>query len=802
MKKNQLKCLLAVALLLVCGNVWGETVTDILDYAFTGISATGYEEWSGKTSNSTAVYAGQSAGQDSTIQLRSNNSNSGVVTTASGGTVKKVTVTWNSVTDSGRTLNVYGKSTAYTAATDLYNTSKQGTLIGTIVYGTSTELVITDEYQYIGFRSKSGAMYLDKVEIVWEKSTLPTTPSISFVTSSASIRAGETFTQTATVENAEGATVSYSSSNPEIATVDASGKVTGLTKGTVTITGTITVDGTDYSADYSVTVVAAEDGVFDFTWGYDYGSGIEAGAQISEPTTFTAGNVNLTTSGNFAWYTSNGTFRLYTGGSYTLTVPEGYVITGIAFTGTQNLTSVTVNSGEISGNGKAATWTGEAQNVTITRGASNPFYNTISVTYGEKSGAEVANLSIDATKLAVSGDGTPNTATISSDAEGLSVSYESSNASVATVSDAGVVTAVAAGTATITATWAEQMLAGTTYAAGSKEFNVTVYAIEDGKFDFTNMVITYGSGLTASNENEYVTNPSTWTAGNVTMTVAGKYRWWSNDGTLRLYDSNNAEAPTSVELSVPEGFIITNITITGGTALAANVGTYSSGKWAGASQSVVLSHNSTSSVNIKTITITYYSAPSVTISAAEWATACLPFDATIATEGVTAYYVSIAEGAISKTAVTGVIPAGEGVLLNGAAGAVSFNYSEASDDDKAAAANNQLAGSITGETFNEEGMKYYILANGNDGNGGGNGIGFYYQTEGGASATCSQYKAVLAVHADATESKGYRLDGTTMVEQMLQDDADVVIYDLTGRQVSSISGRGIYIINGKKVIVK
>ena len=143
----------------------GAAVTDELNRSLTGVTGTSYSGWSNKTSNSSAVYAGNSAGGNSSIQLRSSNSNSGVVMTTSGGNVTKVTVVWNSNTASGRTLNVYGKNSAYSAATDLYNNSNQGTLIGTIVCGTSTELDIDDDYAFIGFRSASGAMYLDEVDI-------------------------------------------------------------------------------------------------------------------------------------------------------------------------------------------------------------------------------------------------------------------------------------------------------------------------------------------------------------------------------------------------------------------------------------------------------------------------------------------------------------------------------------------------------------------------------------------------------------------------------------------------------------
>lgn len=148
-------------------------VTDTLNRALTGISGTSYASWSGKQSNSSAVWVGQSAGGNDSIQLRSNNSNSGIVTTTSGGKVSKVIITWNSNTSAGRTLDVYGKNTAYTNPTELYATGDaaegaQGTKLGSIVKGTSTVLEITGDYQFIGLRSYSGAMYIDSITVVWK----------------------------------------------------------------------------------------------------------------------------------------------------------------------------------------------------------------------------------------------------------------------------------------------------------------------------------------------------------------------------------------------------------------------------------------------------------------------------------------------------------------------------------------------------------------------------------------------------------------------------------------------------------
>ena len=126
-----------------------------------------YSDWSGKKVN-TAVYAGNSmtatGSNAGAIQLRTTNSNSGIVTTTSGGKITKVTITNKS---GSNTLQVYGKNTAYTKATDLYDTTKQGTLLGTIKCGTATTLEITGDYAYVGVRSQSGAIYLTDITFTW-----------------------------------------------------------------------------------------------------------------------------------------------------------------------------------------------------------------------------------------------------------------------------------------------------------------------------------------------------------------------------------------------------------------------------------------------------------------------------------------------------------------------------------------------------------------------------------------------------------------------------------------------------------
>lgn len=248
--------------------MWAEDVTDVLNQTLTEITGTSYSEFSGKTATSDAVYAGQCAGGNSSIQLRSNSNNSGVVTTASGGKVKSITVEWQSSTSNGRTLNVYGKNSAYSAATDLYNTSNQGTLLGTIVKGTSTSLTVSGDYEYIGFRSASGAMYLTSVTIVWEvegsgdtRTATTVTIDDSGITNTNVFEGTAAGSFSATVMAGEsavsGASVTWESETPSVATIDAaSGVVTLVAAGSTKITATYAGD-TSYknsSATYTLTV--------------------------------------------------------------------------------------------------------------------------------------------------------------------------------------------------------------------------------------------------------------------------------------------------------------------------------------------------------------------------------------------------------------------------------------------------------------------------------------------------------------------------------------------------------------------
>lgn len=143
-----------------------------------------------------------------------------------------------------------------------------------------------------------------------------------------------------------------------------------------------------------------------------------------------------------------------------------------------------------------------------------------------------------------------------------------------------------------------------------------------------------------------------------------------------------------------------------------------------------------------------------------------------------------------------VVPAKSALLLNGAKNdyEVALKLEETSEDV------NLLKGtsdeSLT--TSDEAGAKFYKLANDKD-----KGIGFYWDAENGAAFTNSANKAYLAVAGEASAAKGFALGG---VDTGIKEVTEVgkmagKIYNLQGMQQKGLQ-KGIYIVNGKKFVVK
>ena len=344
--------------------------------------------------------------------------------------------------------------------------------------------------------------------------------------------------------------------------------------------------------------------------------------------------------------------------------------------------------------------------------------------------------------------------------------------------------------------------------------NYVMYIAQDGVFDFTTGVLNYGSGVTPTNEGQsYIEEAKTWTSGNVTLVTEGKYRWWftsnSNSYDMRFYNNN---PQTKMTISVPEGKVIARIEINGGTNFSADCGNFTSGSsgiWTGVSRTVVLTYNASSgSINVRNITVTYGDPATITLTEActdgeKYYGTYSNASAFVVPSDLTVSKVSVAGGILTVTDFTAgtIIPANTGVVVSSAtAGEKTVALTTA-----AATANtdgNMLrptGSGISATNMAEDGYKfYYLTMNGNQ-------IGFYRRNDTGAAFDMNvANKAYLAVPGDQVGSiKGFAfnevVDGIKAVEtEKAESNA---IYNLAGQRVSKMQ-KGLYIVNGKKVLVK
>jgi uncharacterized repeat protein (TIGR01451 family) len=103
------------------------------------------------------------------------------------------------------------------------------------------------------------SIILDAIDIDSDGELLPYDESITLDKSSMDLNQGDSGQLTATVSTTTSAQVTWTSSDPSVATVDSTGKVTAIGPGTATITAT-TTDGSNLSASCAVNVTANSGG--------------------------------------------------------------------------------------------------------------------------------------------------------------------------------------------------------------------------------------------------------------------------------------------------------------------------------------------------------------------------------------------------------------------------------------------------------------------------------------------------------------------------------------------------------------
>ena len=300
------------------------------------------DNWSATASTGETV-SGQgdlySTANQTTLQTK----NTGVSThyhntSALPGALKGISVDVASGTD--RTYTVYASTNPITSIGSL-------TSIGSVNGGSALTGIDTSKgYKYFWMNCGGGASMLNNITITYvapEESECTKEPTVSFATASPeAIVAGNNYTNLASVQynsSATGQTITYTSSDPTVASVNAStGQVTANKAGTVTITATAAASG-DYcvaSNTYSLTINPAPDSQTSKTIDLKKDETAEASAEKLQwngtyVTVVVNQNTSTTAANNYCPPSQNST-RFYTNSTLTFTPVAGYKIDNIVFT--------------------------------------------------------------------------------------------------------------------------------------------------------------------------------------------------------------------------------------------------------------------------------------------------------------------------------------------------------------------------------------------------------------------------------------------------------------------------------------
>ena len=354
--------------------------------------------------------------------------------------------------------------------------------------------------------------------------------SVTLDKSSLELNEGETATLTATVkpDNASDKTVTWSSSKTSVATVDANGKVTAVAEGNATITAKAGNKSATCSVTVTKNVVAVESITLDKS-SLELTEGETATLTATvKPDNATNKTVTWTSSSSsIATVDQNGKITAVSEGTATITAKAGDKTASCTVTVKKKVVaveSVTLDKSSLElTEGETATLTASvkpdnATNKTVTWSSSNQSVATVdqngtvtavaegNTTITAKAGDKTATCSVTVKKNTVAvesvtldksslelteGETATLTATVKPDnATNKTVTWSSDKTSVATVDANGKVTAVAEGTATITAK------AGDKTATCSVTVKKNVIAVESVTLDITYTILNTGETLT------------------------------------------------------------------------------------------------------------------------------------------------------------------------------------------------------------------------------------------------------------------------------------------------------------------
>lgn len=713
------------------------------------------------------------------------------------------------------------------------------------------------EYTFTG-EATNGVITItinDKAKAVWVKSVSVKNQDVVPGKEAAGLSFGEVTKFTAdlgstftapTLTKTTDAAATYTSSETSVATVDAStGAVTLVGAGTTTITAT-TPETEAYmagSASYTLTVTDLASmpkfqKVTTVTSGKRYLIAVENGGEISVAQAITsnygyikvAAPAGTDEAGNLYMENLDNAFTLATsvdGNGYTIRQADGRYLY-------QTDTHDSFNAGNEATD--EAVWTIEPQadgtfritNVSKTKYVQfDPQYNSfgsyandrgdLPVLYEEVGGKNAPEFSFAAqtATLNLLDAGAFTAPALNSTSDGA-VTYTSSDDAVATIDADGRIEALAVGTTTITASVAET----DEFTAATAEFTLHVTTLSD-----------YMKTTTVESGKTYIL-----AADNEGTAVIAQTVGVNNDHGY-LYVNEAAPADLMGATDLLNGFTLTETE--GGYTIQDAYGRYlymkddynsfnvSTDRQEGDTWTVEPQADGTVKITnvLKEKFIQYstqyesygaytdeqgikpslYVKNSIEVNEDGYATAYSD-NAVILPEGLQAAIITgVADGKLTidyRYNSGDVIPAGTAVLVKGEAGAHAYNLAAG---DEQAVAGNLLKGAASDVTTEGADCLFYMLSyDANHQN-----LGFYWAAEDGAAFTSKAGKAYLALPQAASAGvTGYALDGTPVGIDQATTDAQTpaAIYTVDGRLVQQTNvndlPKGLYIVNGKKVIIK
>lgn len=708
-----------------------------------------------------------------------------------------------------------------------------------------TGMTTSSQLTFTSSKASKGRFYLDDVTITVNTSGKEAAGLSFGEVTKFTADLGSTFTSP-TLTKTTDAAATYTSSETSVATVDAStGDVTLVGAGTTTITAT-TPETDAYmagSASYTLTVIdlsamAKFQKVTTITSGKRYLIAVENGGEllVAQPVASGKGFDYLQVTSPAQTDAEGLLYMENLDNAFTLTAVDGgyYIQQADGRYLYKSGSYDNFNVGNEAGDN--AVWTIEPQadgtfiitnvskNKFVQYDPSHTYFGSYADTRGllpmlyEEVGGKIAptvsfaQSEVTANLLSPDAFVAPE---LSSTSDGA-VAYTSSNPDVATVDEDGLVSLVGQGTTTITATVAET----DTYTEATAKYTLYVStlsdymkttAVESGKtyalaanvegtnFMAQTVAATYNYGYLPVNEaGTAALLGATDLLNGFTLTEAdGGYTIQDAHGRYLYMDGDYTSFNVSADRQ--EGDVWTVEPQADGTMKITNV---LKGKYIQYS----VTHNSYGAyADEQGVMPSLYAKHAIEVGADGYATAYSD-NAVILPEGLQAAVVT--DVVAGKLAIDyrynggDVIPAGTAVLVKGEAGDYAYNLATG---DEQAVAGNLLCGAASDVTTEGDGCLFYMLSHDAE----GENLGFYWAAEDGAAFTSKAGKAYLALPQAASAGvTGYALDGTPVgIDQATTDtQAPAAIYTVDGRRVEKTNvndlPRGLYIVNGKKVIIK